>query len=70
MKEKLGPKDAQVWKPRLTRDTVKFSAKDPEPSESNPQVKSVNEGRSTLYFDSDKLTVQAVCHAVSRKLII
>ena len=68
MKEALGPKDVQVWKPRLTRDAVKFSAKDPAPSQTNPQVKSVNEGHSILYLDGDKLTVQAACHAVSRFL--
>ena len=33
MHEKLhGDKDKQVWKPRLTRDTIKFAAKDPEAS--------------------------------------
>ena len=30
--EKLGEKDSRIWKPRLTREFIKFAVKDPEPS--------------------------------------
>lgn len=52
MREKLySEKDIAIWKPRLTRDTIKFAAKDPEASPTNPEMKSINEGHSTLYLD-------------------
>ena len=57
-------KDNQVWKPRLTRDTIRFAAKDPEPSATNSQVKSVLEGTLRLRLDPS-LTIEDVCNAVS-----
>ena len=60
----LSEKDSLLWKPRLTRDAIKFVAKDPEPSPQKPDLKSVIEGQVTLSLD-EKYTLQAVCKAVS-----
>ena len=59
-----GQKNPAIWKPRLTRETIRFAAKDPEASPQNAAVTSVTEGCSILFLD-EVHQLQAVSRAVS-----
>jgi len=61
--------DSDGWRPRLTRDTIKFATRDPEPSKSNRNINSVLEARLTLLLDPS-FTIEAVCKAVGRAYFV